>query len=54
MNILLAVVQEDILAGSIGEIGKERLTRIRDNLAKWIAGSQSGAANSGSAPAPPE
>jgi len=51
----LAVVQESILAGAIGEIGKERLARIRDNLAKWIAGSQpAGAANSGSADAPPE
>jgi mRNA interferase MazF len=51
----LAVVQEDILAGAIGEIGKDRLTRIRDNLAKWIAGSQPrGVANSGSAPVPPE
>ena len=51
----LAVVQDDILAGAIGEIGNARLARIRDHLAKWISGCQPmGAANSGSAGAPPE
>lgn len=51
----LAVVEVDMLAGSIGEIDDERLSRIRKNLCKWISGSQqTGAAYSGSAGAPPE
>jgi mRNA interferase MazF len=32
----VAVVFEDILLGSIGEISSERLTRIRENLAELI------------------
>jgi mRNA interferase MazF len=36
----LAVVQQDMLEGAIGKLGEDRLTRIRINLANWIAGSQ--------------
>jgi mRNA interferase MazF len=32
----LAVVDGDILLGTIGEISSERLARIRNNLAAWI------------------
>jgi mRNA interferase MazF len=32
----LAVVDENILIGSIGEIGPERLARIKNHLASWI------------------
>jgi mRNA interferase MazF len=32
----LAVVDENILIGSIGEIAPERLTRIKDSLANWL------------------
>lgn len=45
----LAVVEEDLLAGSIGKIADDRLTRIRNNLAKWISGSQHPDALDGSA-----
>jgi mRNA interferase MazF len=33
----LAVLDGEQLAGSIGIIGNERLTRVRRRLAKWIA-----------------
>jgi mRNA interferase MazF len=36
----LAVVQQDVLAGSMGMIADDRLTRIRNSLAKWMSGSQ--------------
>jgi hypothetical protein len=29
-----------MLEGAIGKLGEDRLTRIRINLANWIAGSQ--------------
>ena len=32
----MAVVDESILVGSIGEISSERLTRITDRLASWL------------------
>ncbi|MGH7595641.1 MAG: type II toxin-antitoxin system PemK/MazF family toxin [bacterium] len=32
----LAVVEEDILLGAIGEISQERLARVKNNLAEWI------------------
>lgn len=32
----LAVVEENILLGTIGEISQERLARIKDNLVNWI------------------
>lgn len=32
----LAVVEENILLGAIGEIGGERLTRIKKNLSDWL------------------
>jgi mRNA interferase MazF len=34
----LAVVSQDILIGAIGQIGEERLQRIRETLARWIQG----------------
>lgn len=34
----LAVVSADVLVGAIGEIGPERLQRIRQKLASWIQG----------------
>lgn len=34
----LAVTPADLLVGAIGEIGSERLQRIRDKLAEWIQG----------------
>jgi mRNA interferase MazF len=36
----LAVVNRDTLEGAIGKLGEDRLTRIRINLADWIAGSR--------------
>ena len=35
----IAVADENILFGTIGEISKERLNRIRENLANWIKSS---------------
>jgi len=32
----LAVVSEDILIGTIGEISQKRLLRIKENLCRWI------------------
>lgn len=32
----LAVIEGDILIGAIGEISRERLSRIRNNLANWL------------------
>lgn len=34
--IRLAVVSEKLLLGKTGEISQERLTRVKENLAKWI------------------
>jgi mRNA interferase MazF len=34
----LAVVSDEMLLGSIGAIGEERLHRIREKLADWIQG----------------
>lgn len=34
----LAMVSADVLVGAIGEIGPERLQRIRQKLASWIQG----------------
>jgi len=34
----LAIVSDDILFGTTGEIANERLHRIKQKLAKWIAG----------------
>jgi len=34
----LSIVTEDILFGTTGEISNERLHRIKQKLAKWIAG----------------
>jgi len=34
----LAVIQGEILLGTIGSIRNQRLERIRSNLAKWILG----------------
>lgn len=34
----LAVVSAELLVGAIGEIGPERLQRIRQKLASWIQG----------------
>jgi mRNA interferase MazF len=34
----LAVVDKNILAGTIGEINKKRLTRIKIRLAEWLKG----------------
>ena len=45
----LAVVEEDVMAGSIGEIADDRLTGIRNDLAEWISGSQHSDALDGSA-----
>jgi mRNA interferase MazF len=33
----LAVLDASLLVGSIGSIGEERLARVRQRLAKWIA-----------------
>ena len=35
----LAVVDGDILLGELGQIAHDRLSRVRQNLAKWILGS---------------
>ncbi|MFQ5631118.1 MAG: hypothetical protein ACE5I1_20285 [bacterium] len=35
----VAVADENILFGTIGEISKERLNRIRENLVNWIKSS---------------
>ena len=32
----IALVQSDVLTGAIGEIAKERLSRIKTKLANWI------------------
>lgn len=34
----LAVIDGDILLGKLGQISRDRLLRIRQNLAKWISG----------------
>jgi mRNA interferase MazF len=34
----LAVISEEMLIGRIGEIGEERLRRIKRTLAEWILG----------------
>jgi mRNA interferase MazF len=34
----LAVVDKDILIGELGQVAFERLSRVRQNLSKWIAG----------------
>lgn len=34
----LAVLDRSLLVGSIGTIGEERLARVRQRLAQWIAG----------------
>ena len=34
----LAVVEGDILLGKLGQISHDRLSRVRQNLAKWISG----------------
>lgn len=34
----IAVVEESILTGAIGNIGDERLTRILDKVSNWIKG----------------
>lgn len=36
----LAAVAGDILIGSVGEIGSERLRRIKEHLAQWLAQGQ--------------
>ena len=36
----LAVVEEEILIGKIGEISKERLERIKCKICNWIIGKQ--------------
>ena len=33
----LAVVEEDILLGKLGQISPDRLSRVRQNLARWIS-----------------
>ncbi|MBL0699808.1 MAG: hypothetical protein JJV92_02865, partial [Desulfosarcina sp.] len=33
----LAVVDGDILLGKLGRISRDRLIRVRQNLAKWIS-----------------
>ena len=35
----LAVVEGDLLLGAIGEVSKDRLVRIRENLVRWLQGS---------------
>jgi mRNA interferase MazF len=39
----LAVVEGDVLEGSIGRISSDRMQRIRRRLADWIGGGRSGA-----------
>ncbi len=34
----LAVVEEDILLGKLGQISHDRLSRVKQNLARWISG----------------
>ncbi len=34
----LAVVEEDILLGKLGQISHNRLSRVKQNLARWISG----------------
>jgi mRNA interferase MazF len=34
----LAVVDGDILLGSLGQVSPDRLERVRKNLARWISG----------------
>ena len=34
----LAVVEEDILLGKLGQISHDRLSRMKQNLARWISG----------------
>lgn len=34
----LAVVTDEVLSGSIGEIDRERLNRVRSNLSRWVLG----------------
>ena len=34
----LAVVEEDILLGKLGQISHDRLSRLKQNLARWISG----------------
>lgn len=34
----IAVVEEDILLGAIGQIGPERLQRMKTRLGKWLTG----------------
>jgi hypothetical protein len=34
----LAVVDGDILLGSLGKVSPDRLERVRKNLARWISG----------------
>jgi mRNA interferase MazF len=36
----LAVVASDALAGAVGEVGSDRLARIRGRLSEWIRGAQ--------------
>jgi mRNA interferase MazF len=38
----LAVVSGDLLLGAIGEISRERLERVRQNIAKWLLTMQNG------------
>jgi mRNA interferase MazF len=38
----LAVVSGDVLLGAIGEISRERLERVRQNIVKWLLTMQDG------------